>query len=277
MTIPCRVDRPDLPATKLFSTKIKGVARNRSASLPCLTFYFLMRQPFKWRKILRAYQPSSAASQWQEEDYVEAARQMGELHATFWNNTEQLAPCSWLQRRTDHLSERQIQQAKAQWQAMQEDVRFVVLIPGHRLRRVMQFLPLIVPLENLLVPFPLTVCHGDCHSDNVLRDTHGELIWADWQEVGVGIGPEDLSFFFQRAFHTGSTLPYEAMITTYREQIEAQTRQPLPTTGLGEVLDIIEVRAWILQWPGYLGQASPQQLLKVLDRVDWLIDRLHLK
>jgi hypothetical protein len=66
------------------------------------------------------------------------------------------------------------------------------------------------------------------------------------------------------------------MVSTYQKQIEAQTRQLLPMTRLGEVLDIIEVRAWILQWPGYLRQASPQQLLKVMDRVDWLLDRLHL-
>ena len=234
-----------------------------------------VRDPQGTALLLSAYQPSPPASQWQEEDYVEAARQIGELHATFWKNTEQIAQCSWLQRRKEHISKLQVKQVEAQWQAMQEDAHFVLLIPGHRFQRVIHFLPLILSLENLLIPFPLTVCHGDCHSDNVLRDKHGDLVWADWQEVGVGIGPEDLSFFFQRAFHAGGAVPYEAMISTYHKQIEAQTRQLLPTTRLGEVLDIIEVSAWILQWPGYLRQTSPQQLLKVLDRVDWLIDRLH--
>lgn len=226
--------------------------------------------------LLSAYQPSPPASQWQEQDYVEAARQIGELHATFWKTTEQMAQCSWLQRRNEHLSELQIKQAETQWQALQEDVDVGLLIPGHRFQRVIHFLPLLFSLENRLLAFPLTLCHGDCHSDNVLKNGHGDLIWADWQEIGMGIGPADLSFFFQRAFHAGGTVPYEAMIRTYQKQIEAHMRQLLPTNRLGEVLDIIEVSAWIVQWPGYLRQASPQKLLQVLDRIDRLIDRLHL-
>lgn len=226
--------------------------------------------------LLSAYQPSPPASQWQEQEYVEAARQIGELHATFWKTTEQTAQYSWLQRPNEPMSELQIKQAETQWQALQEDVHVSRLIPGHRFQRVIHFFPLLFSLENRLLAFPLTLCHGDCHSDNVLRNRHGDLIWADWQEIGMGIGPADLSFFFQRAFHAGGTVPYEAMINTYQKQIEAHMRQRLPTSRLGEVLDIIEVSSWIVQWPDYLKQASSQKLLQVLDRIDWLIDRLRL-
>ena len=34
--------------------------------------------------------------------------------------------------------------------------------------------------------FPSTLCHGDCHMGNLLRDAHNGLVWADWQEVGTG-------------------------------------------------------------------------------------------
>ncbi|GCE15643.1 hypothetical protein [Tengunoibacter tsumagoiensis] len=52
-------------------------------------------------------------------------------------------------------------------------------------------------------------------------------------------------------------------------------RQHLSTSKFREVLDIIEVRSWLVQWPGYLKYASSQQLLQVVDRIDYLVDRLE--
>lgn len=55
----------------------------------------------------------------------------------------------------------------------------------------------------------LTLCHGDCHLDNLLRDPDGRLIWADWQEARKGYGPSDLAFCLQRAEATGAAIAHD--------------------------------------------------------------------
>lgn len=226
--------------------------------------------------LLRAYEPSAPPMQWQEWQYLEVAEQLGQLHASFWKNTEQLAQFSWLRSHHWTRSDRHMQHAAQQWQALQDDPRFQPLIPQSRYRRLMSLLPLLGSVESLLASFPLTVCHGDCHIDNLLRDEHGQLIWADWQEVGVGLGPVDLSFFSQRAFQAGGTVPFEAMITTYHRQLEAETGKQLPFVLLHQVLDVLELRAWLLVWPAYLMHVSPQWLAELFNRIDLLAGRLHL-
>ncbi len=226
--------------------------------------------------LLTVYEPSAPPIQWQEQQYLKVAEQLAQLHASFWKNTEAVTQFSWLRREQWTLSVLQLQQATQQWQAIQNNPCFQPLIPLSRYQRVVHLLSLMGSVESLLTSFPLTVCHGDCHIDNLLRDRQGHLVWADWQEVGVGPGPADLSFFYQRAFKAGGTVPFEAMISTYHQQLEAETREQLPFALLQQVLDALELRAWLLTWPAYLMDVSPQWLASLFNRIDLLADRLHL-
>lgn len=226
--------------------------------------------------LLMAYRPSPPARLWRQEHYVEVAGQLGRLHAPFWKNAERVAQCSWLRRHTGNVSAQQVQWAKAQWQALQEDARLMPLISRHYYQPVMRLLSQLQQVESFLSGFPVTVCHGDCHSDNVLRDEREDLIWADWQEVGIGPGPADVSFFIQRAFFAGGMVPDEAMIVAYHRQLEEHIEERIPLALLQQVMDAIEVRAWILDWPPYLMQSSPEHLMKLLERIDLLSKRLHL-
>ena len=226
--------------------------------------------------LLMAYRPSPPARLWLQEQYVEVASQLGRLHAPFWKKTERAAQYSWLRRHTGNISVQRMQWAKEQWQALQEDARLMSLIPRHYYQPVMRLLSQLHQVESLLTSFPVTVCHGDCHSDNVLRDERENLIWADWQEVGIGLGPADVSFFIQRAFFAGGMVPDEAMIAAYHRQLEEYIEERLPLALLQRVTDAIEVRAWLLDWPPYLGQASAEHLIKLLERIDLLSKRLHL-
>ncbi|GHO85154.1 hypothetical protein [Dictyobacter formicarum] len=71
-------------------------------------------------------------------------------------------------------------------------------------------------------------------------------------------------------------MPFEAMITTYHRQLEAETRKQLPFALLHQVLDALELQAWLLVWPDYLMDASPQWLDSLFNRIDLLASRLHL-
>jgi Ser/Thr protein kinase RdoA (MazF antagonist) len=226
--------------------------------------------------LLTAYEPSAPPMQWQEGQYLKVAKQLAQLHASFWKKTEQVAQFSWLRQQQWTLSALQMQQVTQQWQALRNDPRFQLLIPPSRYQRVVSLLSLMGGVKSLLTSFPLTVCHGDCHIDNLLRDGQGQLVWADWQEVRVGPGPMDLSFFCQRAFQAGGMVPLEAMISTYHQQLEAETREQLPFALLTEMLDALELRAWLLDWPAYLIHVSPQWLGELFNRIDLLACRLHL-
>jgi len=226
--------------------------------------------------LLTVYEPSAPPIQWQEQQYLKVAEQLALLHASFWKNTELMTRFSWLCREQWTLSVLQLQRATQQWQTLQNNPCFQPLIPSSRYQRAVRILPLMGSMESLLASFPLTVCHGDCHIDNLLRDRQGQLVWADWQEVGVGPGPADLTFFYQRAFKAGGTVPFEAMISTYHQQLEVETREKLPFPLLQQVLDALELRAWLLTWPAYLMDVSPQWLASLFNRIDLLADRLHL-
>ena len=222
--------------------------------------------------LLKACRPSPPASSWQPEDYFEVASQLGQFHATFWNSTEQVGAYSWL--RKD--SEQNVQQAIIQWQVLSEIPGFASHIPIHRFQQVMHLLSQLPLVENSINDFPVTICHGDCHSGNVLQDEHDNLIWADWQEVGIGLGPAYLSFFIQRAFFAGAAVPDEDMVVAYYQQLTNLIKDHFSLASLRQLMDVVEVRAWLLSWPPYLQQGSPTHLVKVLDRIDYLAHRLHL-
>jgi aminoglycoside phosphotransferase (APT) family kinase protein len=57
------------------------------------------------------------------------------------------------------------------------------------------------------VDLPACLIHGDLHAGNLLRDAEGASVWADWQEVGIGQGPEDLALLWQRAEFDGADRP----------------------------------------------------------------------
>jgi aminoglycoside phosphotransferase (APT) family kinase protein len=133
-----------------------------------------------------------------------------------------------------------------------------------------ELLTRIKDVASVTQSFPLTLCHGDCHIDNLLEDSFGNLIWADWQEVGLGYGPEDLSFFFQRARASGGKPPYDKMIDIYRSSIEAAIDERIPIDSIQRVMDEFELRTRLLHWPAYLIHAPEEIVADTLHRIEKL-------
>jgi hypothetical protein len=125
-------------------------------------------------------------------------------------------------------------------------------VPEGAVRALYEAIERVPEIGATLEPFPRTLCHGDCHIGNLLRDGEGNLVWADWQEVGISRGPEDLSFPLQRAFPTGETCFAEAAITQYRARLEAETGEPVSLDDVRRAMDGYELRARLLEWPTYL-------------------------
>jgi aminoglycoside phosphotransferase (APT) family kinase protein len=226
-------------------------------------------QDFGVCMLLTAHQP--VTSDWQTTDYANMAAQLADLHAHFWTNPDDLAVYDWLRQPVFTTSAEEIASALSGWQALRDQPRLqsALTAPAYELvcHRVME----IAAVDAIIRSWPVALYHGDCHRDNFLRDDQGNLVWADWQEVGVGAGPEDLSFFWQRAAAVGDVLPVEQMLTIYHGRLQAQTDAAISLPAVQRVAYASELRATLLHWPFYLQQASVAQIGRLLQRIEQLL------
>lgn len=224
--------------------------------------------------LIEAYESSPEPAVWTEARYIQAAEQLGRFHGAFWRKEHELSSLGWL-RRAEVLEEADIRQAYTSWERLRDERRFVTILTPERYKWILGMLGRIRGARTSLSSFPATLCHGDFHIDNVLVDRGGGIVLADWQEVGPGRGPEDLSFFLQRASFSGGTVPGEAMIDAYRRSLAANTGEYVPVRDIRRVMDTAELRTRLLHWPAFLVGASEHQLTDLLDRIRVLAARLE--
>ena len=179
----------------------------------------------------------------------------------------------WLKRVPPDSLQRHLPQAHAAWQALFEQPRFAETFTAHTRQHIARLLPQVPTLGERIAAFPRTLCHGDCHMGNLLHDRQGEPVWADWQEVGVGCGPEDLAFFLQRAQAAGGSVPFASVVEAYQEQLE-KLGTPVTPEAVRRVVAVSELCTRLVHWPGYLHQASPQGVADHLERVALLAQDL---
>lgn len=169
-----------------------------------------------------------------------------------------------------------MQQAYGYWQTLREQQSFQEILTKQEYAWLCAMVSCIPRINAMIQSLPMTLCHGDCNTWNVLRDTNGNFIWADWQEVGFGYGPEDLSFFLQQASIAGGMIPYEDALATYQEYLQAETNEDIPLVAIRRAVDAAALWTDVLYWPAYLAQASAQQLTDLLHRIHDLADRLAI-
>jgi aminoglycoside phosphotransferase (APT) family kinase protein len=220
--------------------------------------------------LLAAYRPADPPQAWQEPEYLEMARELAAFHARYWAKTDELAALPWLRQPEPQPSEVQIEGARTAWRELLCQERLRDLLPAGSLQAIYDALGRAPEMDAALGPFPMTLCHGDCHLGNLLRDPQGRLVWADWQEVGLGRGPEDLSFLLQRAYPAGDAPLAPAVTATYQAALEAATGQRVPLDAVRRVMDIFELRIRLLEWPFYLGQAPVEWVSGMVRRVKQL-------
>jgi hypothetical protein len=227
--------------------------------------------------LLAAYRPVDPTQAWQEPEYLEMARQLATFHACYWARTDDLAALSWLRQPESPPSEAQIEGARAAWRELLRQERLRDFLPAGSLQAIDDALDRAPEMGADLCPFPMTLCHGDCHLGNLLRDPHDNLVWADWQEVGLGCGPEDLSFLLQRAYPAGDAPLAPAVTEAYQAALEAATGQRVPLSAVRRAMDAFELRMRLLQWPFYLGQAPVAWVSGMARRVEQLVQSVFLK
>jgi hypothetical protein len=226
--------------------------------------------------LLNAYQPSPPAPRWSDRHYVEIASQLGRLHGSFWGKVAGLAAFQWLRPEPRPAMPVRCRQASMTWRDMGEREALRDGVIPRRLQTVQRLLERLSAREQPPPTMPPTLCHGDCHTGNILHGAAGEWMWADWQAVHIGSGAEDLSFFCQRALAAGGILPREAMVDAYRAAIAAEVEDVPTAERIEHALAWAELTSWLLDWPPYLTNAPAHKLGRVLDRIDSVVDRLEV-
>lgn len=85
--------------------------------------------------------------------------------------------------------------------------------------------------------------HGDCHTENILRED-GALVWIDWQGTGIGNPAVELAFLDARATPSGARVPPEVLATYCSErdtELERMRRSVIAA----------ELAIFIFVWPPY--------------------------
>lgn len=104
--------------------------------------------------------------------------------------------------------------------------------------------------------------HGDCHTENIVRDRDGRFRWIDWQEARVGDGFSDLVFLWQRAEFAGARPPREGMRQAY-----VTARGLTLDRAVRRSLDLAELRLLFLAWPPFLDYGPPRSQRHMTDRL----------
>lgn len=223
---------------------------------------------------LVSYEPAPPIGTWTEQQYLEIARQLGEFHAAFWDSTQQLSDLPWLRLAMQSTDPTDILQAADAWHALAQQPRFRDILTPVEMEWIESLMHQVARLDVILRDFPMTLCHGDCHHGNLLLDADDEWLWADWQEAGIGRGPEDLSFFFQVARAAGGAVPEAAAIKAYHQRLEASIGQRIALSDVKRVIDAPELRTLLLLWPPFLAHMSSRQLADMLRRLRHLAEEL---
>jgi hypothetical protein len=107
--------------------------------------------------------------------------------------------------------------------------------------------------------------HGDCHTENILRED-GALVWIDWQGTGIGNPARELAFLDARATPSGAHIPPEMLAAYCRERDKDLERMRRSVIAA-------ELAIFIFEWPPYASFNSPAGTRRVRRRTRYLAER----
>ena len=198
--------------------------------------------------LFAAYPAAPPARAWQPETYQSFASDLADLHAAYWDDEAALARLDWLRPVEPADSAGEADAARGQWSELARLARLADLLTPQVMSMVESLLAAMPELDAARQSLPRCLCHGDCHAGNFLVESVGSasLVWADWQEVGFGCGPEELAFFVQRAMTDGAEVPEATFLGAYHRRL-SELVGPIPLEALSRIADASELRTRLLQ------------------------------
>jgi thiamine kinase-like enzyme len=217
--------------------------------------------------LIEAYQPLKPAGQLPAGDFAEIAMELARFHAQFWNRTEQLATLSWLAQPATADLTNDARHARETWFALAQQPQFRKVLTEATLDAIDAALGDVQTKPEYDPDMAMTLCHGDCHLDNLLRDQEGRLIWADWQEIRIGNGSSDLTFLMQRAEANGADIAHDRIVTAYCNALKAAGVEGVNERAITSAMHESERRTRLLYWPDYMSGATSKSMAHHLTRI----------
>lgn len=217
---------------------------------------------------LLAWNAAPPVAHWPRARYCHLASQLAQMHGAFLGCVDELRSLAWLTRRDQRTTPQVIETAKDKWRVVSESHArlFVCTTPSS----IKGYLAQVGYLDDVIGESPATLVHGDCHHGNLLINPTGRWAWADWQEVGVGHGASDLSFFLQRAAMAGADVPEGDALSSYVESLAGHGRSSPSTAELARHVHAHELRMLLVGWPHYLPFVPPGSFRLALRRLEQL-------
>lgn len=217
--------------------------------------------------LIAAYESLPPATALRAEDFDEIAIQLARFHAVYWNRTELLAHLAWLAKPTARDLTDDARHARETWLALAQRPQFRELLTASTLRAIEAALVGVQTKPEYGPDTALTLCHGDCHLDNLMRDQAGRLIWADWQEVRIGYGPSDLTFLMQRAEANGATIAHARVVAVYCKALQEAGIDGVNERAIMSAMNESARRTRLLYWPDYMSEATSERMAHHLTRI----------
>jgi thiamine kinase-like enzyme len=217
--------------------------------------------------LIAAYEPMPSAKELHDDVFTEIVKQLAVFHAMHWDQTVRLAQLSWLQTPKILDLSNDVRHASKTWRALAQRAQFRELLTDSTLHEIESALHMLKTTPEYGPETALTLCHGDCHLENLLRDRQGSLIWADWQEVRIGHGPSDLTFLIQRAEADGAKIPHDIVVAAYCKGLEAAGVQGVCEDAVKSAMYESERRTRLLYWPAHMSDATLEAMTRHLQRI----------
>ena len=209
---------------------------------------------------------SHPAQLWDHGDWLEVVRQLARMHGLYYG-LRGIEGLRWLPPKVATVTPRHIREATGQWKLLSErrdlDNIFTPADEGW----IPELLHGASRMAATADPMEMTLCHGDFHAGNLLRDSEGHWLFADWQEVCIGGGLQDLSFLCERALVCGAEIPRHDILMTYHDELEKRVDRIPDPVDLHHAWDCTELLSYLLVWPPYLLQATPVEVETVVWRM----------
>lgn len=214
-------------------------------------------------------------SQWDKILTEKTLEACAKLHAAFWGRTDSLKHYPWLTAVEDNISTEMTQDALELWNKIL-DKPSLSIDKSSTKNMLDRLFGNIEKLQDISHSMPKTVCHGDFHMENILLDSVGTPLLSDWQEVCISSGPNDISFFLNRAKASGASLAEEDAVAYYVDKLEKLLGNQIGTASVNQVISASSILTSLIHWPHYLSDASIETIEAVLSDLYLHGKRLHL-
>ena len=112
-----------------------------------------------------------------------------------------------------------------------------------------------------------TLIHGDYHLDNLLIDSHDNILICDWQGVKVGEPSSDLSFFVSRLNADGLDIDQDFFLQSYVNSFQKLSCEEISIENISKHISAANVITSFIFWHQFLHKNSVDRVSDIFNKM----------